>query len=296
MKVLGIGECTLDHFGLVERFLDPGMKVEMSKFSVQGGGAAATALVVLARWGVDTGFVGKVGDDPRGAQIEATLAEEGVETSGLIHEDAAISQFSFITLENRSGERKMQFTRGTVSALEPGEIDVGRLDDAELLLVDGIQPKAQIRAMREAQKRNVPVLLDASDMEPSRADLVENSDYLMTSERFASRFTGVGQLDAICESLLEVGPQTVAVTLGDEGVVAAEEGRGGLVRESSHEVDVTDTTGSGDIFAGAFAYGILQDWSLEQTTRAANITAGISVSGMGARGSIPTLAEVRGHF
>ena len=37
MSVLSIGECTLDHFGLVERFLDPGLKVEMSKFSVQGG-------------------------------------------------------------------------------------------------------------------------------------------------------------------------------------------------------------------------------------------------------------------
>lgn len=296
MKVLSIGECTLDHFGLVDRFLDPGMKVEMSKFSVQGGGAAATASVLLARWGVETGFIGKVGDDPRGAQIEATLAEEGVDTSGLIHETDAISQFSFISLEGKSGERKMQFTDGTVDPLGADELDVDRIGEAELLVIDGLQPESQLHAIRAAGERGVPVLLDASDMDPSRAELAERSDYLITSERFASRFTGVGQLDAICESLLSVGPETVAVTLGDEGVVAATEGRDRLVREHAFEVDVTDTTGSGDIFAGAFAYGVVQGWSLERATQFANVTAGLSVAGIGARGAIPTFSEVESRL
>jgi len=296
MRVLGIGECTLDHFGLVERFLDPGMKVEMSKFSVQGGGAAATATVVVARWGIETGFVGKVGGDPRGAQIEATLAEEGIDTSGLIREADAVSQFRFTTLEWQSGERKMQFTRGTVPPLEASEVDREAIRRADLLLVDGLQPEVQLRAVRVAREMEIPTVLDASDMDPSRTELVERSDYLITSERFASRFTGVGQLDSMCGSLLSLGPRVVAVTLGDEGVVAAEQRREGLVRVDSHEVEVTDTTASGDIFAGAFAYGVLQGWSLGKTTRVANAAAGLSVAGIGGRGSIPTLEEVRSRL
>lgn len=296
MEVLGIGNCTLDHFGIVERFLDPGMKVQMSKFSVQGGGAAATAAVVLARWGVETAFIGKVGDDLRGQQIEATLAEEGIDTSGLVHEDEAVSQFSFISLESSSGQRQMMFTEGTVSDIAAEEVDRSDLDGAELLLVDGLEPEAQLELMRGAQERGVPVILDASDMEPSRSDMIELSDYVMASERFASRFTGVGELDHICESLLELGPKTVAITLGDEGVVGAQEGDDELVRERSYGVEVVDTTGAGDIFAGAFTYGVLEDWPLDRTIRVANITAGLSCGGIGARGAIPSFTEVESRL
>ena len=293
MSVLGIGDCTLDHFGIVERFLDPGLKVEMSKFSVQGGGAAATAIVVLGRWGVDTAFIGKVGDDLRGQQIEMTLGEEGVDASGLIHEDDAVSQFSFITLENSTGKRQLMYTNGTVSPIEPDEVSTSQLDGAELLLVDGLQPEAQHKLMAEADDRGIPIILDASDMDPSREKLVERADYLLASERFASRFTGVGELDSICDSLLDAGPHTVAVTLGDEGVVGTDRQTDGLVRSKPYQVEVNDTTGAGDVFAGAFTFGVLEGWPLEKTVRFANTTAALSCTGIGARGAIPTLDEVR---
>lgn len=293
MSVLGIGDCTLDHFGIVERFLDPGMKVEMSKFSVQGGGAAATAIVVLARWGVETSFVGKVGDDLRGQQIEMTLAEEGVDTDDLIREPDAVSQFSFITLENATGQRHMLFTRGTVSDIGASEVGTDQLDGVELLLVDGLQPDSQVKLMKAASQRDIPIILDASDMDPSRKDLVELSDYLLASERFASRFTGVGELDSICNSLLENGPHTVAVTLGDEGVVGTERNGNGSVRAPSYSVDIVDTTGAGDVFAGAFAYGVIEDWTLEKTTLFANYAAGLSCTGIGGRGAIPSFDDVQ---
>lgn len=293
MSVLGIGGCTLDHFGIVERFLDPGLKVEMSKFSVQGGGAASTAVVVLARWGVDTSFIGKVGDDLRGRQIEMTLAEEGVDTDGLIHEDDAVSQFSFITLENTTGQRQLLYTHGTVSDIAAGEVDTTPLDETELLLVDGLQPEAQLELTARAVERDIPVILDASDMEPSRERLVERADYLLASERFASRFTGVGELDSICEALLEAGPHTVAVTLGDEGVVGADTDTDGPVRAREHEVDVVDTTGAGDVFSGAFTYGVLEDWPLDKMIRVANTAAALSCTGIGARGAIPDFEDVR---
>lgn len=293
MSVLGIGDCTLDHFGIVERFLDPGLEVEMSKFSVQGGGAAATAVVVLARWGVETSFIGKVGDDLRGRQVEMTLAEEGVDTDGLIHETDAVSQFSFITLESTTGQRQLLYTHGTVGDIAADEVEGVSLDETELLLVDGLQPDAQLPLMQEADDRDIPIILDASDMDPSREQLVEHADYLMASERFASRFTGVGELDSICESLLEAGPHTVAVTLGDEGVVGTDTETDGLVRAREHEVDVVDTTGAGDVFSGGFTYGVLEGWPLEKTMQVANTAAAISCTGIGARGAIPEFDEVR---
>ena len=251
---------------------------------------------MLARWGAETGFVGKVGDDLRGRQIDATLAEEGVDTGHLIREADAVSQFSFITLERKTGRRQLMYTQGTVNDIEPGEVSEEWLDGVELLLVDGLQPRAQLELMRAAEQRDIPTLLDASDMEPSHRELVEHSDYLLASERFASRFTRVGQLESICESLLEAGPRAVAVTMGDEGVVSAEADGDGLIRDDAFHVDVVDTTGAGDVFAGAFAYGIIRDMPLEQTTRLANVAAGLSCSGIGGRGAIPSFEEAKAEI
>jgi sugar/nucleoside kinase (ribokinase family) len=297
MSILGVGDCTLDHFGIVERFLDPSMKVEMSTFSVQGGGAAATATVVLARWGVETNFVGKVGDDFRGDQIEMTLAEEGIDTEGLVHEPETVSQFSFVTIESSSAQRKVLYTKGTVGEIDREAVADRDLEETELVVVDGRHPDSQLALMRAANEAGVPVILNASETVPDRDELVERTDYLLASERFASRLTGVGQLDSICGSLLEAGPEAVAVTLGDEGAVAAEADHPDqTVRIAPHPVDVVDTTGAGDVFAGAFTYGILQEWPLEKTAEFANVAAALSCKGIGARGAIPSLDEVESRF
>lgn len=296
MAVLGIGDCTLEHFGVVDRFVDPGMKVEMSKFSVQGGGPAANSTVLLARWGTETAFAGKVGDDLRGEQIEATLAEEGVDTAELRKQSEAVSQFSFTTLDEQSGRKKTLYTRGSVSPMRPDEIDADWFEDVSLLLVDGRQVDAQRRAMQMADEQGSEILLDVNDVPPEAGGIVKHATYLVVSERFASRYTGVGELESLCEQLLEEGPRTVAVTLGNEGAVAADRGGDELVRVGAHPVDVVDTTGSGDVFSGAFAYGVQEGWDLERKLEVANVAAGLSCTGIGARGAIPDLQEVEAHL
>jgi sugar/nucleoside kinase (ribokinase family) len=63
------------------------------------------------------------------------------------------------------------------------------------------------------------------------------------------------------------------------------------VQFCAFQVHAIDTTGAGDIFRGAFIYGLLQNWSLERIMGFANAAAGLSCSRLGARAGIPTLAE-----
>ena len=145
MRVLGVGHCTLDFIGVVDRFVEPDFKKEFTQFSTQGGGAAATAVVALSRWGVETGFVGKVGSDPRGDEIERTLAQEGVDTRGLVHQPEAVSQMSFIVVEQASGRKNTYMTGGSVAPLRSDEVDLGVLDGATVLLCDSTHPEAELR-------------------------------------------------------------------------------------------------------------------------------------------------------
>ena len=121
MSVLGTGHCTLDHFGVVHRFPDPGKETEMSAFSVQGGGTAATAMVVVARWGGHARFCGKVGSDPRAQAIEETLTGEGVDTRHLIRQQGAVSQFRFVGLERSTGDHRTLFSHGNTGAVTEEE-------------------------------------------------------------------------------------------------------------------------------------------------------------------------------
>jgi sulfofructose kinase len=289
MRILSVGSCTLDHIGVVERFLEPNLSAEMSKFSVQGGGCAATAVVALARWGVQAKFVGKVGDDPRGKLIESTLADEGVDTSDMILEPNAVSQFRFILVENGTGRKQTVYTRGSVSLLTSDEVPSEALDGVDVLLVDGQQKEPQLDLMRAAKDRGITVIFEAHRTQRDAAELVANADFLVASERFASQFAGVGQLESLCNALLERGPSRVIVTMGDEGVVGMEADDGEMIRQPAHPVEVVDTTGAGDVFMGALAYGVLHDWEFSRLLDFANKAAGISCTDLGGRSTIPAV-------
>ncbi|MFW5967016.1 MAG: carbohydrate kinase family protein [Persicimonas sp.] len=292
MRILTVGECTLDHFGVVERFLEPDFEVEMSKFSVQGGGCAATAAVTASRWGAETRFAGKTGSDARGDLIEMTLADEGVDTSALIHEGGAVSQFRFILVEAGTGRKKTVFTRGSVSPLDSAEVDSGLLDGVDVVLVDGAQRAAQLELIGAARERDIRVVFVANSRQRDAQALVDGADYLVASERFASEFAGVGRLEKLCETLLERGLKGVAVTMGDEGVVGMCSTDGALIRQEAYPVDVVDSTGAGDVFAGAFTYGLLHDWDFERVISVANRAGAMSCTDIGSRSAIPSLADV----
>lgn len=292
MRVLSVGGCTLDHIGVVARFLEANGSAEMSKFSVQGGGCAATAVVALARWGVKTRFVGKVGDDPRGNIIRMTLADEGVDTFDMIREAGAVSQFRFIAVEEGTGRKRTMFTPGSVTPLSADEVDVAILNDIDLLLVDGTEKEAQLKLMVEARKRGIVVVYEAKRNQRDVEELVANADVFLASERFSSQFAGVGRLELLCQVLLERGPSRVVVMMGDEGAVGMERESGKLVRQEPHVVDLVNTTGAGDVFLGATAYGILQGWDFEHILRFANTAAALSCTDIGGRSALYSVEDI----
>jgi ribokinase len=61
---------------------------------------------------------------------------------------------------------------------------------------------------------------------------------------------------------------------------------------SGMAVDSVDTTGAGDVFHGAFLYGLFQDWSVGRCLRFANSAGALSCTQYGARGGIPPLEKV----
>lgn len=80
------------------------------------------------------------------------------------------------------------------------------------------------------------------------------------------------------------------VTLGERGLIYEEEGN--VKSLDSYKVKAVDTTGAGDIFHGAFAYGLLENYPLIENLKLASKTSAISVQTLGGRQSIPHKDEV----
>jgi sulfofructose kinase len=288
--VVGVGYTAADFLGTVPHFPRPNTKLELTTFRREGGGPTATAMVTVARLGGSACFIGKMGDDDLGSYMRRELEREGVDTSSVRIEGGASSQLAIIMVDATSGDRTILWTRGTLAHLKPEEIERDWITAGKVLHLDTHELPVARQAAGWAREARMKVVVDAGTPREGTEDLVPLVDYLICSERFPRDFTGIeNPLDA-ARKLLEMGPPVVVTTLGPRGAFAAT--KAGELVSPGFMVPVVDTTGAGDVFHGAFSYGITQGWEIPRTLDFANAAAALKCRALGGRQGIPRREEV----
>jgi ribokinase len=288
-EVIGLGQCALDFLGALSEYPAADQKTELTELLIQGGGPVATALVTLARLGVGTALVGRIGDDDFGQRIRAGLEREGVDCRWLLVESGASSQFAFIAVDG-GARRSIFWNRGSARPLAADEIPAGLLAGARILLLDGLQAEASLAAAQTARAQGVLTVLDGGTWRDGTAELLPWVDHLVVSERFGRQIAG-GNPEGALEPLLTYGAQAVTVTLGARGSVTLDRDRQ-LFVQPAFKVAAVDTTGCGDVFHGGYLFGLLKGWPLPRTLRFAAACAALKTRALGGRTAIPTLAEI----
>lgn len=290
VSVAGLGQCSLDYLCTIDQYPPSDTKCEFDDLLVQGGGPVATALVVLARWGISARFAGVVCGDRFGRIILQGLQEEQIDTSAMRVQEGGRSQFAFICVEKNTGKRTIFWGRPEVSPFPTADIPEGFLNDVDALHLDGLFLDASVHLAKKARARQIPVVLDAGSLRPGMLDLIRNTDHLIAAENFIGQYLPEAPLASRLGKLKEMGPQIVTVTLGQQGSVSLWEDI--PYRLPALTVQATDTTGAGDVFHGAYIYGLLQGFSPPDRIRWATVAAGLSCRSLGGRAGIPTLSEV----
>lgn len=290
--VIGLGNSALDTIGLIPRLPQLDDRVPLEDITQQGGGQVAQALVTLARLGATAGFVGRVGDDEAGALIRAGLAEEGVDVAYVQSTPGARSKQSMILVDRDTGKRSICAFAGTAGELELDNQTLAYLCSGRFLHLDGHSAAAAAVAARQAARNGVRVCLDAGagmtvdDLLP----LIRETHVLIAAEDFTMAASPDGTVATGAAHLLTLGPDIVVVTLGARGsstLTASTE-----FATAPFPVSVVDTTGAGDVFHGAYLYGLLQGWDLASTAEFAGATAALKCTQLGGRAAIPRLPEV----
>ena len=285
---VGVGLATVDLMCVAPRVEH--RLVEVSVFSMQGGGSATNILAVLATLGVRGRYFGRVGDDEFGRFILRSLQQLHIDTSMLAIEQGKVSPVSVIQIDELSHQRKILLSRGNVTTLSTRDLPDRLLDGARLLCIDGSQPALQAAVAEKARAKGITVLLNASQLSGGMGELLTLSDIVIASERFANELAPSDELANSLREITRLGPRTAVITMGEAGAVALEGTK--LVQQDAIDVFVADTTGAGDAFCGAFAYAQLKGWPLERALPFANATAGLACRSLGSRSGLPTVDEV----
>lgn len=284
---VGCGYACIDFLGTVSRLPEANTKLDISSLTIQGGGPVATALVALSRLGARTLFLGKVGDDDFGRQIVAGLKTEQVAVEVRVA-PGGTSPFAFIIV-TPDGNRTVLWTRGTTPFLSPEEVEPEAIRRARYLLLDDIEIPAGLHAAGIAREAGVPVILDAGTPRAGIEKLIHLTDQIVMAEKFPFRLTGERDYRQSLKAVLKMGPARATVTLGERGCISTS--GDDWIEQAAFPVTAVDTTGAGDVFHGAYIYGLLQHWEIQKVLRFASAVAALQTRHVGGRSAIPTLEE-----
>jgi sulfofructose kinase len=287
--VVGLGVCAVDFLCRLPHYPKLDEKTELTEFSMQGGGPVPTALVTLARLGAKVCYLGKVGDDEGGRFIRESLEQEGVDAGGQVITPGARTARAFVWIDGPSGLKSIAADRTGLENLRPDELPRQLVTAGRYLLIDGKETDAALRAVQWSHQVGAEVVLDVGSRRKEMERLLRLTDYLVVSESFALEFGETDDQVAAARTLFGFGSKVVVVTLGHRGSLCLS--REGLFRQKAFSVPVRDTTGAGDVFHGAFIYGLLQSWDLGRTMQFASAVAAIKCGKMGGRAGIPTLSQ-----
>lgn len=257
-----------------------------------GGGSAANTVVMAAQLSSKAFYSCKVAADEAGDFFVADLNEAGVDTNLSAHREAGATG-QCISLVTPDAERTMTTCLGITQFLSAKELNPQALRLSRYLYIEGYlisSPdgfEAALAAQEIAQQAGGKVSMTLSDpfmVEDFKSNyqqlLSRGVDLLFCNLDEAKLLTG-GASAADCVQALRKLCPSFTITMGKEGSLSWDGST--LHTEPGVAAKAIDTTGAGDIYAGAFLHLVAQGSGFDQAARLANKAASLLVSKFGAR-------------
>lgn len=306
-QILVLGNINVDHILRVERFPTPGQAITGTSYEIVAGGKGANQAVACARLGGNTHMIAAIGQDDSGQEIVQQLADEGIDTAGIIkvnNPDESIDTDTGVALifVNGKGENTMGTFAGANDHLSTLHIEqhYHRVADADYLLLQQEIPRSVMKqAAAIAQEHGTTVVLNpAPGRELTETDVLP-VDIITPNQTEAEILTGVTVSDtqsaARASALLhERGISRVVITMGHNGawVSSTISGHPDGMQVPGFPVRAVDTAVASDTFNGALLVAMAEGKSLQEAAFFANASAALAVMRSGSQSTIPYRFEV----
>ena len=290
MKILGIGNAIVDVICKVEDdfitkndltkstmkliFDDKEFKELLSNLKIEktvSGGSVANSIVGLSQLGNDVGFIGKVNDDDLGSKYEEGLKQENVKYF-YSKKKEELPTGTCLILVTPDSERTMCTFLGTAGKINENDVSENAIKQSEIILLEGYlwdegEPK---KAFEKAIQNANKVAMSLSDQfcvdrhKPHFLELVKNKlDITFANEQEIMSLIDAKSFDEVIDFSKSLG-KIIVLTRGEKGAVAI---NGDEVVECGIKagLKIVDLTGAGDLFAGGFLHGHVNNMSLKES-------------------------------
>jgi sugar/nucleoside kinase (ribokinase family) len=257
-----------------------------------GGGSAANSLYALSQFGGKAFYSCRVANDETGDFFMKSLGEHNIETN-LSEQRVDGTSGRCLVMITPDAERTMQTYLGVSDAISISEMDFDAAKQAKIIYLEGYlvtspTAKSAIIEMKAfAKTNNIMTAMTFSDpaMVEYFCDAVndvigDGVDLLFCNQKEAMTWAGVDTLEAACEALKKKAKR-FALTRGANGSLLYDGEK--YIEIAPHKVQVVDTNGAGDMYSGAFMYGITNGLDFETSGKLASLASATVVSSFGPR-------------
>ncbi len=275
-------------------------------YQLRVAGAESNFAIGLARLGVGTRWISRVGDDPVGRLIIHTLGAEGVDVGFVITEPRA-GTGAFLKIRSGARTGVQYFRRGSAAAhLAVGDVPDAAFDGVQVVHLTGITPALSesagglvIEVARRARARGLIVTFDPNYRpalwpDPAAARraqelLLPSVDWYLAGEEEARTLWGPGDPAALDAKIRSAGATGTVIRLGERGALVA-----GAIVAPPDVVTIQDEIGAGDAFAAGFVFGLLEGLSPADGAWNGHVLAARALQGTGDWETLPRLGDLAG--
>lgn len=257
------------------------------------GGSAANSLIALSQMGGRAYFSCSVANDITGQFYVSDLKKSGIDTNAHLSMDESGVSGKCLVFVTPDADRTMNTFLGASADLDSGYVSEQAISDSIYIYLEGYlvsderSRTAVIRAKEYAEQHAVKTALTLSDpnmMKFFRDGMLEmigdGVDLLFANEDEVEELIGNRDVDQWVEGLRPYA-KTFAVTRGAKGAVVFDGET--LYHIAPHSVDAIDTLGAGDMFAGAFLYGLTHGLGYRESGELASLASSHIVTRFGPR-------------
>jgi len=292
--IIGIGSVSIDELLYVERHPGTDGKSPLTGSRQAFGGLSGTALVAAARLGARCAYAGRLGTDDASLAVENNLRRHGVDTSLAARSTLCGVVRAVITVSAQPPGRSILYQKTGLIGAHPTEPAAEVLVAARVLLCDANGADGALRAARLMRSHGGAVVGDLevdAGLSGAVMALLAEIDHLILAQHDATALCGSPDPALCVQRLWTPRRVLVAVTSGAQGCWWRD-ATAAVRHQPAFPVTISDSTGCGDVFHGAYAEALTRGLPVDACLRWAAAAAALKASGAPGHDGCPRAAQV----
>jgi len=300
-KVAVVGDVLMDLIIFMDKLHITSGSYSVNDYYFLPGGSSANYATALARLGIITFFIGKIGGDEFGRRLVDEFKKDGVNLDYAVIDAESKSSLALILIDKQMKRASLTYWK-TYSSLKLEELDLSFLDQVKMLSISGYSfisnpmRSVTIQLIKLAKKSGKKIFLDPCPCLPRHGlNLLKKTlkyiDIITPNRNELVMLTNTKNLRASLIQLQRAGPKLVVAKLGSKGCIVNDEGK--IMVVPPFDVKVVETGGAGDAFCAGLTMGLLRGLSSFEAATVANAMGALATTKVGSRTALPSLKELR---